>query len=204
MKREMTIRQIASRRRGWARALIVAVLSPVLSAAAVGTYCGYLQLVGNFHEVVAGQVYRSAQPSAAEVASYQKRYHIRSIINLRGSNFGKGWYDDEIAASQADHITHIDFRMSSREHFTRDRAARLVNLMRGAPKPLLIHCKAGADRSGLAAALYLAGVAKAGEVVSERELSILYGHVGIPVLSASYAMDRSWESLESWLGYRGS
>lgn len=183
---------------------MVCMLGLVVVAAAVGAYCGYLQLVGNFHQVVAGQVYRSAQPSAAEIAFYQQRYHIRSIINLRGAEAGKGWYDDEIAASRTGHITHIDFKMSSHEHLTQNKAARLIALMRDAPKPLLIHCKAGSDRTGIASALYLAAIAKEGEFVSERALSILYGHIGIPVLSASYPMDQSWESLEDWLGYVGS
>lgn len=53
----------------------------------------------------------------------------------------------------------------------------LVALLRRAPKPVLIHCLGGADRSGLAAALY--GYAIEGEKPAEanRQLPLWYGHV---------------------------
>ena len=73
---------------------------------------------------------------------------------------------------------------------------QLVAIMRDAPKPILIHCKAGADRTGLATALYLSRVALLSEKEAESQLSIRYGHVGIPYLSATYAMDRTWENAE--------
>jgi len=35
------------------------------------------------------------------------------------------------------------------------------------------------------------------EARAEEQLSFYYGHVGIPVVSAAYAMDRSWEDIEA-------
>ena len=71
-------------------------------------------------------------------------------------------------------------------------------------KPLLIHCQSGADRSGPAAALYLAAIARHGEAAAEDQLSIRYGHIGLPHVSSAYAMGRTWETLERWLGFAGS
>jgi protein tyrosine/serine phosphatase len=176
--------------------------SGVLSFATllVGAYLGALQLTGNFHVVVAGEVYRSAQPSAADIARYAKSYGIKTIINLRGENKGSPWYDDEVAKARELAITLVDFRMSAKHELSQEEAAHLVAVLARVEKPVLIHCKAGADRSGLASALYVAAVSKLGEAAAERQISIRYGHISLPG-SEAYAMDRTFESLEPWLGY---
>lgn len=175
------------------RGLLLALLAAILLAAG---YLGALQLSGNFHAVVPGEVYRSAQITAGSLRRYHDRVGVRSVINLRGADPGAAWYTEEVDAARELGIAHYDFPMSDRAVLTRDDAARLVALMRAAPKPLLIHCRAGADRTGLASALYLALIAGAGEQRAERQLSIRYGHIAIPRLSAAYPMDESWERLE--------
>lgn len=167
-------------------------------------YVGFLQLSGNFHEVVPGQLYRSAQLSAEQITYYQKEFGIRSIINLRGENNGKKWYDQEVAASRDLGIAHLNFKMSAKHMVSQDDAEKLIAIMRAAPKPLLIHCQAGADRSGLAASLYLAAIEHADEDRSETQLSLKYGHFSVPWFSQAYPMDESWEILEPWLGYKDS
>ena len=62
---------------------------------------------------------------------------------------------------------------------------------------------AGSDRAGLASALYLAAIAGAGEEAAGSQLSIRYGHVGLPVVGA-YAMDSSSKSLKPMVGFDGS
>ncbi|MHB0954479.1 MAG: hypothetical protein ACYC10_21510 [Allorhizobium sp.] len=59
----------------------------------IGGYLGYLQLSGNFHPVIAGEVYRSAQPSGDAIARYAREQGIQSIINLRGPNPGRAWHN---------------------------------------------------------------------------------------------------------------
>jgi protein tyrosine/serine phosphatase len=172
-------------------------------ALSVGGYLGALQLTGNFHSVVANELYRSAQPTATDIAHYQKAHGVKTIINLRGENRGSPWCDAEIAEAKQLGIIHVDFRMSARRELTRAEAADLIGMLKRAEKPILIHCKAGADRSGLAAALYVAAVAKLGEAAAEGRISIRYGHISLP-LSAAYAMDRTFEALEPWLGFPDS
>ncbi len=195
------------RRRRWLlRACMTRAPLAVTAALALlsAVHLLHLQLTGNFHEVVLGELYRSAQLSAGDLATYAREKGIRSVLNLRGADRGAPWYHSEVRASRDLGIAHLDFAMSAGRALTRAEAVRLVALMRDAPKPLLIHCRAGADRSGLAASLYLAAIEGAAEERSEAQLSFRYGHIGIPWLSQTYAMDEAWESLEPWLGYGAS
>ncbi|OLP58219.1 hypothetical protein BJF93_06235 [Xaviernesmea oryzae] len=168
---------------------------------AYGVYWGLLMAAGNFHVVVPGEVYRAAQPSAKDIASYQQNYGIRSIINLRGASVGRPWYDDEVAEANKRGIVHLDFRMSSSKLQTPERLEKLIALLKDAPKPLLIHCAWGADRTGLAAALYLAGIDRAPEAEAESQLSLVFGHISVPYLSRAYPMDESFELMEPRFGY---
>lgn len=172
---------------------IAAVLAVPLAFLA---YFGMLLVSGNFHEVIAGQIYRSSQLGDAQLAQYVKANGIKTIINLRGENGTSSWYRHETETAEKLGVEHIDFGMSARKELGLARMAQLVQIMRDAPKPLLIHCKSGADRTGLAAAIYVSRVAGLDEETAERQLSIRYGHLGIPYLSSTYAMDRSWEELE--------
>lgn len=194
------VRAVLWRRRGLpARISILAVSASLL----IGIYLGGLQVIGNFHTVIVNELYRSAQPSPAQIAAYAATYGIRSIVNLRGANPGKDWYEAERSMAQRLAIQHFDFAMSAKRSLDDSRAAELIALLRNVPKPVLIHCQAGADRTGLASALYLAAVAGKGEAAAEWQLSPVYGHVGLPMLGP-YAMDETFERLEPALGFAGS
>ncbi|MDD2325741.1 MAG: dual specificity protein phosphatase family protein [Alphaproteobacteria bacterium] len=172
-------------------------------ACCVAFYAGYLYLTNNFHAVETGAFYRSAQPKGDELAGYVRGYGIKTVINLRGSNEGKAWYDDEIAESKRLGLTHINFRMSARRKLVKDEALRLMEVFKTAEKPILVHCHSGADRTGLASALYVAGVQKGGEEEAESQLSIRYGHIIFPFFY-EYKMDATFESLETMFGYENS
>ncbi|WP_164825347.1 hypothetical protein [Sinorhizobium meliloti] len=47
--------------------------------------------------------------------------------------------------------------------------------------------------------LYIQQIAGTDEEISERQLSVRYGHIGIPYISAAFAMVESWEILEEAL-----
>ncbi|NTJ42695.1 dual specificity protein phosphatase family protein [Agrobacterium larrymoorei] len=160
-------------------------------------YLGLLQVSGNFHEVIAGQLYRSNQPSEGQLAAYIQQNGIKTVINLRGENDRSRWYKDEVSTTERFGITHIDFGMSARRELNLQRVAQLIDIMRNAPKPILIHCKSGSDRTGLASAIYVNRVAGMDEDTAERQLSLRFGHVGIPYLSSAYAMDQTWEEIEA-------
>lgn len=176
--------------------LRTALFAGATMATAFGGYLAFLQIYGNFHTVIPGEFYRSAQPSSGQLADYVRRYGIRTVINLRGASDDAGWYRAEIAEAGRLGVQHIDFAMSSSSLVNNDTVDRLVAIMKTAPKPILIHCKAGADRSGFVAAVYGHDIAGWDQERAERQLSVLFGHIGIPYLSPAYAMDESWEKQE--------
>lgn len=178
-------------------------LALMVTALSFGGYLAFLQLSGNFHTVVPGEFYRSAQPSASQLEDYASRYGIKTVINLRGKNDKAAWYNEEIAAAERLGIQHIDFAMSASAIVTHDVAEQLVEVMKSAPKPILIHCKAGADRSGIVSAIYSHQIAGFDQDRAERQLSVFFGHIGIPYLSSTFAMDESWENLEAHFNSRG-
>ncbi|WP_370876886.1 dual specificity protein phosphatase family protein [Ancylobacter amanitiformis] len=174
----------------------------VVLAVAGGGFLGIEQLIGNFHTVVAGELYRSAQISADQLADAKARYGIRTVINLRGPST-RDWYVDEVRESERLGLNHVDFKLSAEQELTPGQVEELVAVMREAPKPILVHCKGGADRTGLASALYVAAIARQSEAAAEWQLSPYYGHFSIP-LFPSWAMDQSFERAEPWLGFKGS
>tara|TARA_R110002124_G_scaffold218645_2_gene384547 strand:+ start:27385 stop:28002 length:618 start_codon:yes stop_codon:yes gene_type:complete len=178
----------------------------IVAGGAFALLLGYVTVVavtGNFHTVSDGQVYRSAQPSAHSLARYHRKFGIQTVINLRGENESESWYRDEIETSERLGIRHINFRMSAKRGITKKEAWRLIGIMQRAPKPLLIHCESGADRSGLASALYVAAVERLGEQAAEDQLSLRYGHIAAP-FGKGWGMTVTFEEMEPSLGYSDS
>jgi len=168
----------------------------LLSLAVVATYLGCLQIDGNFHVVAQGELYRSAQPTPADIRKASETYGVKTVLNLRGPSPKAQWYRQEVSEAAELGLTHIDFRMSASRELSQTEIASLVTILRSAPKPILVHCQAGADRSGLVAAIYLNRINGVEIEDAERQISLFYGHISIPYLSRAYAMDRTWEKLE--------
>ena len=86
---------------------------------------------------------------------------------------------------------HYDYPISAKRFVTHQQIADILDILRRAPKPLLVHCKSGSDRAGLVSALYRFALAGAPAADADGELSIVYGH--FPYLtSRSGAMDASF------------
>ncbi len=186
------------------RIILRTVLAAALGVMPMAGYLGYQQYIGNFHTVVAGEVYRSGQLAPQALAQVHGEYGIRSILNLRGAYPGEDWYDAEVAEAAKLGIAHVDFPMNASVIVGPDKARELIALMRDMPKPILVHCRHGSDRTGLAMSLYMAAIGKADETVAEGQLSLWYGHFAIPYLSNAYPMDQSWDQLETELGFTES
>ena len=173
------------------RSLKIAAVSLGLAAGSLGAYCGAVIYEGNFHAVQEHVLYRSAQLGKDDVESYTRQYGIKSVLNLRGAHAGEAWYDQEMAAVRELGIAHYDYPISAKRFVTGQQIAEILDIIRQAPKPLLIHCKSGSDRAGLVSALYRFAVTGASPAEADRELSLLYGH--FPYLtSRSRAMDDSF------------
>jgi len=188
---------LATRRRprllGWGLNLL-AVIGIVVVAVfgSYGVYCGIIILYeGNFHAVQPGVLYRSAQLSRGELETLARRYGIKSVLNLRGANPGRAWYEGEMAAVRDLGIAHYDDALSAKRFVTAAQITQLLAIVRRAPKPLLIHCESGADRSGLVAALFDYAIRGESAAAADRQLSLAYGHFPY-FMSRTGAMDRSF------------
>jgi uncharacterized protein (TIGR01244 family) len=158
-------------------------------AAVAGGAFGLIEYDGNVHAVAPGVFYRSAQLTANDFHRVIAADGIKTILNLRGDNTGTPWYDEEIKVSNRDGVQHIDFAMSANQSLTEAQMRTVIQMIDKAPKPILVHCKSGSDRTGLVSALYRLS---RGEPVSEakKELALRYGH--FPYLgSRTIAMDKS-------------
>lgn len=145
----------------------------------------------NFRIMQENEVYRSAQLEGADWHQFHADYPFRSVINLRGENEGKPWYDGEIEFTRANGIEFQSLALSADKEPDMATMEKLVAMMKEAPKPLLIHCKQGADRSGLASALYAYAIQGQPAEQAAKQLSIYYGH--FPWLtSETDAMDRAF------------
>lgn len=122
----------------------------------------------NLREIAPG-VYRSNQPSPARMTAMRK-LGLRTILNLRGQAGQSFWlFERESAAAQG--IVMIDLGMSAKRAPMADALLTMLDLFRSMEKPVLIHCKSGADRTGLAAALYLIDVEGRPVAEAARQLS---------------------------------
>jgi len=109
----------------------------------------------NFHWVVPGEAARAMQDWAGFLKPFLKRNGIRAIINLRGRNDDLNWWQKETLAAKSLGITHLDAMLDSRKLPTRAMLVTLIESFDAAPKPFLLKCSGGQDRTSFAAALYL-------------------------------------------------
>ena len=107
----------------------------------------------NFHEVIPGEIYRSAQLSAGTLEDVVQEKGIQTVISLRRPKPEESWYVNEKAAASQLGIAHHDITMDLTFSPRIDHLIELRDLLENAPKPLLVHCRAGADRTGLAAVM---------------------------------------------------
>jgi protein tyrosine/serine phosphatase len=157
----------------------------------VAGYAGWLRITGNFHPVAVGEAYRAGQMSAVRLERVLKKEGIHSVVNLRGPHPEKDWYRAEVETTDRLGVVHRDFALSSGEELSADRIDALARLLRETPKPVLIHCEGGSDRTAFASALYAYAIAKRPAAVAERQLAARYGH--LPWLfRRTAAMDHSF------------
>jgi len=173
------------------RIFIAAVVLLMLLPA--GYFGVYMPVQGNFHPITPGEAYRSAKLDREKLEHYIKKYNIKSIVNLIGEDPRKPWYQEELQVSAEHNIKHYDITLSATQEPTDDDVRKLVEIFQHAPRPVLIHCKGGSDRSGLVAAMWKVIVDKEPKSEARKQLSILYGHLPIGKTSAMDHFFEQWE-----------
>src|SRR5205823_11839393 len=109
----------------------------------------------NWHAVLPGFAYRSAQLSPDQLRAAARRVGVRTVVNLRGTSPDFDWYLDESRATRDADVAQEDVTLSAHRLPAPDELRRLVEVIDHAEYPLLLHCRQGVDRTGLAAALVL-------------------------------------------------
>ncbi len=130
-------------------------------------------LIPNFY-AVDDQLFRSGHPSPRRLRIARRR-GIASILSLRGGADNTPNYIERVAA--ADLGLELRFiRMRTVELPQADVLLELLDLLRDMPKPMLVHCKSGSDRTGLAVMLYQHVIKDIPLAEARRALSWRFGH----------------------------
>ena len=167
------------------------IVFTILIFCLLAAYFLYMEEQGNFHQVTPGEAYRSAQLDGDEFKYYIKKYHIKSVVNLRGKNADAPWYKEETEACAKQNVRHFDIPLSATDEPKEEDIRRLIEIFISAPRPLLMHCQAGADRSGLAAAIWKVVIDHEPKSEARKQLSLLYGHIPI---GKTTVLDRFFEN----------
>lgn len=125
----------------------------IVLALIIGSCLAYNFFSGNVHTVIPGKMYRTAQLDHAGLEKYTKKFHIKTMINLRGKWSTNHWYQVESRFAKTHHIHYYPIHFFAYEAPPKNKVRELVHLLLTKPQPILFHCEGGADRAGMAAAL---------------------------------------------------
>jgi len=152
---------------------------------------GLMRLVWpNLHPVAPG-AWRSGQPTPGQIRAFARRGG-RSVVSLRaGRSFGS--LPLEIEACREAGLAFHNLTVRSRGLPSRDEFRAIARLLATVERPVLMHCKTGADRAGFAAALWLMLVEGRPAAEARRQLALRYGHVR---LSRTGVLDAFFDAYE--------
>ncbi len=136
---------------------------------------GFIRVFFQNKHKITENAWRSNQPTPKQLSAW-KEYGIKTILNLRGKN-GYGSYVLEKEACKKLNLTLIDFRVKSRDMPEKKVIYDAQYLFESIEYPFLMHCKSGADRTGIIGTLFK--ILKENQTVENaiEQLSFKYLHV---------------------------
>jgi len=152
-------------------------------------------LYPNAHVVHKDNLYRTAQLSKKQFKKYIKKWNIKTVINLRGES-KSDWYLDEMEAVRETGVEHYDIKMSAKRLPHRKDLIKLIDLYESAPRPILIHCQGGADRTGEASAMYKIDFMNASKKEALRMQNVLYLHLRLRYPAKRYFTKEVYQGKE--------
>jgi protein tyrosine phosphatase (PTP) superfamily phosphohydrolase (DUF442 family) len=133
-----------------------------------------------------------------------ERYHIRTIINLRGANPDAAWYDAERALAARQGVRHFDIPVDSVSPPTVDEFKQLLAIL-DAPDgaPALIHCQSGVNRTGIVSAVCVLALEDDDQALgnARHQFSLLYG--SLPGTGSVRGGQVFLDRYEKWLSDQG-
>ena len=110
----------------------------------------------NFYAIEPGKCYRTQLLAPHILEKYIKDNNIKTIINLRLADTQAPWYKNEIKLCQKYGVTFHTIGFEPTQLPTKKQLMKLLKIFHSTKDgAILIHCYAGADRTGLAAALWV-------------------------------------------------
>jgi len=154
----------------------------------------------NWHTLVPGELYRSAQLSESELYAAVNRFGLKTILNLRAACPWEPWYQEETRVVKALGLNRVDLNFSAYLPPAPQEMQKLWNALETAPRPILIHCRRGADRTGLTSVITMLHRDDSQPVeLSRQHLSVRAGHAFIGRVEA---MGEVLDTYEQWLGQK--
>lgn len=150
-----------------------------------------LRVLWHNQSEIAPGVFRSNQPDLRRLTRLRDA-GLRSVISLRGES-ETAHHGSEAAWCAALGLSFHCVGLTDKNAPSRAALLTLLDLFGTVERPFLMHCKAGADRAGLAAVLYLMVVEGRSLRAARRHLSFRYLHLRrsragvLDVLLDSYA-----------------
>jgi hypothetical protein len=166
----------------------------ITTVVAAQTY--YVLLAGNFRTVLPGKVYRSGQLSGKTLEEVVTDHHIRTVVNLRGCSIPLPWYIEESRATHHLNVAQEDICFSANRLPSSQELRRLVEVLDRTEYPILLHCRHGADRTGLASAVVLLLQPGISFHEARGQLAIRFGHFAWGHLRY---LDRFFDLYADWL-----
>jgi hypothetical protein len=170
-----------------------------LLIAALAWQAYYVFLAGNLHAVIPGQVYRCGQLSGETLERIVAERKIRTVVNLRGCSVPSPWYLEECRATHHLNVGQEDICFSANRLPSIHELRRLVEVLDRAEYPILLHCRHGADRTGLASAIVLLLQSDTNLDEARGQLAARFGHVSFGRIRF---LDRFLELYSLWLESR--
>ena len=134
---------------------------------AVGLPAQTAPKVHNFGVVVKDEVYRGAQPTSADLNSLAN-FGIKTVIDLRGD---KTVEQEHTVVEDVLHLHFVNVPMNGLAAPSDEQIQQVLAAIATSPKPVFIHCKYGADRTGtVVAALRIAAGWPNAEALQEAKI----------------------------------
>lgn len=142
-----------TRRRAWLAGALLA------AAAVIGLFVVFaLHRWGgnNFHVIRQSEWYRCTQLGGEEMEVLARRYGIKTLLALRGTNADdNAWYEPERQAAERAGARLVVAKLATSRPPWRSELRTLFEELDRLEYPVLVHCKHGSDRTGLVSAIWL-------------------------------------------------
>ena len=132
----------------------------------------------NLHTVEEGRFYRSGQPDEERLKRWVWRYQIETVLRLRNSNYEDEAFQSSFEPTVDAGIDFVAVPISAKRFPEKASLVKLCEVLERARYPMLVHCRAGADRSGLVSAMFV--LQETGDLEKAREqlTFVPYLHLG--------------------------